>query len=216
MFTRITVSVGSLLIAILAPTGAAILGAGAASADPSQDDHFLALLSQNDVPALSGVPSLIATAHQICRNLDAGMPADALVDALVDNANTVTPGADRARLVRTETRFLVAAVQAYCPNNQGRAAVTSPAGWNQPRHRVVLASLIKETNPADPLPPSPGPQAQNLTPPQAVAPSPPTKVAPPVVGPPPGGGGGGGGTGGGTGGASPLPPLEPGIIALAP
>ncbi|MDT5139061.1 MAG: hypothetical protein QOD58_3323 [Mycobacterium sp.] len=216
MFARITVSVGTLLFATLALTGAAILRSGAASADPSQDDRFLALLSQNDVPALSGVPSLIATAHQICRNLDAGMPADALVDALVDNANNVTPGADRARLARTEARFLVAAVEAYCPNNRGRAAVTTPAGWNTPRHRVVLASLIKETNPADPLPPAPGPQAENLTPPQAAAPSTPRKVAPPVVGPPPGGGGGGGGTGGGTGGVAPLPPMEPGIIALAP
>src|SRR6478735_3045445 len=110
MFNRLTVSVGSLSAAVL--TGAAILGAGAASADPSQDDQFLALLSQNDVPALSGVPSLIATAHQICSNLDAGMSADALVAALVDNANNVTPGADRARLARTEARFLVAAVQA--------------------------------------------------------------------------------------------------------
>ena len=216
MFTRITVSVGSLFIAISVLTGAAILRSGTAAADPNQDDRFLALLSQNGVSALSGVPSLIATAHQICGNLDAGMSADALVAALVDNANNVTPGADRARLTRTEARFLASAVEAYCPNNQGRAAVTIPAGWNTPRHLVVLASLIKETNPAEPLPPAPGPQAQNLTPPQAVAPPPPRKVAPPVVGPPPGGGGGGGGTGGGTGGIAPIPPLEPGIIALAP
>jgi hypothetical protein len=216
MFTRIIVSVGSLLTATSVLTGAAILRSGPASADPNQDDRFLALLSQNDVPALSGVPSLIATAHQICRNLDAGMSADALVDALVDNANNVTPGADRARLARTEARFLNAAVEAYCPNHQGRAAVTMPAGWSEPRHRVVLASLIKETNPADPLPPAPGADAQNLTPPQAVAPPPPRKQAPPVVGPPPGGGGGGGGSGGGTGGVAPIPPLEPGIIALAP
>jgi Protein of unknown function (DUF732) len=216
MFTRIIVSVGSLLTATSVLTGAAILRSGPASADPNQDDRFLALLSQNDVPALSGVPSLIATAHQICSNLDAGMSADALVDALVDNANNVTPGADRARLARTEARFLNAAVEAYCPNNHGRAAVNVPAGWNEPRHRVVLASLIKETNPADPLPPAPGADAQNLTPPQAVAPPPPKKQAPPVVGPPPGGGGGGGGSGGGTGGIAPIPPMEPGIIALAP
>src|SRR4051812_9565429 len=72
MFTRIIVAAGSLLIASSALTGTAILRSGAASADPNQDDRFLALLSQNDVPALSGVPSLIATAHQICRNLDAG------------------------------------------------------------------------------------------------------------------------------------------------
>ena len=216
MFTRVIFSVGSLLIASSVLTGAAILRSGPASADPNQDDRFLALLSQNDVPALSGVPSLIATAHQICRNLDAGMSADALVDALVDNANNVTPGADRARLARTEARFLVAAVEAYCPNNQGRAAVTIPAGWNESRHRVVLASLIKETNPADPLPPAPGPEAQNLMPPQAVGPPPPRKAAPPVVGPPPGGGGGGGGSGGGIGGVGPIPPMEPGIIGLAP
>ena len=216
MSTRITASVGYLFAAILVLTGAAVLRGGTASADPNQDDRFLALLSENGVSALSGVPSLIATAHQICGNLDAGMSADALVDALVDNANNVTPGADRARLERTEARFLAAAVEAYCPNNRGRAAVTIPAGWNKPGHRVLLASLIKETNPADPLPPAPGPEAQNLTPPQAAAPTPPRKVAPPVVGPPPGGGGGGGGNGGGSGGVAPIPPMEPGIIALAP
>lgn len=215
MSSRITTSAGYLSTALAALTSVAILGGGAASADPSQDEHFLALLSQKDVSALSGVPSLIATAHQICGNLDAGMSANALVDALVDNANNVTPGADRNRLVRSEGRFLAAAVEAYCPHNLGKVAAI-PVNWTAPQHRVVLATVIKVTNPENPGPPTPGPQAQNLTPPQAVAPPPPTKAAPPVVGPPPGGGGGGGGTGGGTGGAGPLPPLEPGIIALAP
>lgn len=213
MFTRITVAVGSLFAAILLLCGAAILRGGAASADPKQDEGFLELLSQNGVSALSGVPSLIATAHQICSSLDAGMSPDALVDELVNNANAVTPGADPARLARTEARFLAAAVQAYCPKYQGRVA---PAGWDKPRHRVVPASLFKETNPADPIPPSPGPEAQNLKPPQAVAPPPAAKVAPPVVGPPPGRGGGGGGNGGGSAGVAPTPPMEPGIIALAP
>lgn len=216
MFTRITVSVGSLLTAILALTGVATLRGAAASADPNQDDGFLALLNQSGVGALSGVPSLIATAHEICRRLDAGVSADALMDSLLANANNVTPGADPARLARTEARFLAVSVEAYCPNHQGRLAFATPAGWTKPGHRVALVSLIKETNPADPLPPSPGQDAQNLIPPQAVAPPPPKKMAPPVAGSPPGGGGGGGGNGGGTGGISPMPPMEPGIITLAP
>jgi hypothetical protein len=215
MFTSITTRAGSPVTAIVVLTGAAILRGGAASADSNQDDQFLALLSQQGVPAVSGAPSLIATAHQICRKLDAGMSADALVDALVNNANSVTPGADPGRLARTEARFLTAAVEAYCPNDQGKVAFTNPAGWNEPRHRVMLASLIEGAMPANPTPPQ-GPEAQKLKRPQAVAPPPPKKVAPPVVGPPPGSGGGGGGNGGGTGGVAPTPPMGPGIIALGP
>ncbi|PJE14122.1 DUF732 domain-containing protein [Mycobacterium sp.] len=217
MFTRITVAAGSLLTTVSLLSGAAMVHAGAASADSSQDDHFLALLDQKGVSALSGVPALIATAHQICGSLASGMSADALVAALVDNANNVTPGADPGRLLRTESRFLDAAVEAYCPDYRGRVVFTNPAGWSRPKYAVVLASsLIKVANPEIPTPPGPGAEAQNLTPPSAVAPPPPRKTAPPVVGPPPGGGGGGGGTGGGTGGVSPTPPMEPGIITLAP
>jgi hypothetical protein len=216
MFTGITTHAGSLVTAIVVLTGAAILRGGAASADPNQDDQFLALLRQEGVPALSGVPSLIATAHKVCRNLDAGMSADAVVDAMVDYANTVTPSADPGRVRRSETRFVIAAVGAYCPNDQGKMAFTNPAGWNEPRHQVVLASLIEGATPANPTMPLPQvPDAQRLIPPHAPAPTP-LKKAPPVVGPPPGAGGGGGGNGGGTGGAATTPPMEPGIITLAP
>lgn len=217
MSTRITVAAGSLLAGVSLLYGAAAVHAAASWADTAQDDQFLALLDQKGVSAISGVPALIATAHQICGGLASGMSADALLDALVDTANTVTPGADPARLVRTESRFLDAAVEAYCPNNRGRVVFTNPAAWSQSKHVVVLASsLIKGANPEIPAPPGPGVEAQNLTPPAVVAPPQPRKPAPPVVGPPPGSGGGGEGTGGGTGGVSPMPPLEPGIITLAP
>lgn len=218
MFTRITVAAGSLLATVALLNGAALVHAGPASADPGQDDQFLALLDQKGISPLSGVPALIATAHQICSSLASGMSPDALVNALVDTANNVTPGADPGRLLRTETRFFDAAVEAYCPNNRGRVVITNPAGWSQPKHVVVLASsMIKGANPEIPTPPGPGVEAQNLTPPPAAVPPQPRKVAPPMVGPPPGGGGGAGGTGGGAGGASPMPPpLEPGIITLAP
>lgn len=215
MFIRITSSVGSLFTSIAALAGAAILGCGAASADPNQDDQFLALLSQKGVSALSGVPSLIETAHKICSRLDAGMSADAVVDALIDNANNVTPGADQGRLARSQARFLAAAVEVYCPNNQGSLAFASPAGWHSPTHRVVFASFIQGINPPNPPPPAPAVDIQTQIPPQSVAPPPTRKTAPPVAGPLPGGGGGGG-TGDGPNGSIPKPPSGPGIIALVP
>ena len=173
----------------------------------NQDDQFLTLLGQEGIPPISGVPALIDTAHQICGLLAGGTSPNAVVQALVDNANAVTPGADPGRLARSETLFLKAAVGAYCPG--------SPVGWNG-RHRVLLASFPKEVQEPAPAPLPRVPDANKLISPRVMAPAPPPKKAPPVVGPPPGGGGGGGGNGGGTGGATTKPPLEPGIITLAP
>jgi Protein of unknown function (DUF732) len=121
MFTGITTHVGSLVTAIVVLTGAAILQGGAAAADSNQDAQFLALLNRQGIPAESEVPSLIDTAHQVCRSFDAGMSADAVVDAMVNFAYSVNP-ADRDRLARTEARFIIAAVEAYCPNDQGKIA----------------------------------------------------------------------------------------------
>lgn len=214
MSTETITHAGSLVTAIVALTGAAILRGGAAAADSNQDDQFLALLSQEGIPAVSGVPALVKTAHEVCADLAGGMSADGVVDALVDYANAVTPGPDPGRLRRTETRFAIAAVRAYCPGN--KLSVTKPAGSNGTR-RVVLASFTEGDNPAVPPPALPAvPDAKPLTPPQAVASPPPPKVAPRIVGPPPGGGGGGGGNGGGRGGVTTTPPVEPGIITLAP
>ena len=211
MFTGITTHAGCLVSGVAALTGAAILCGGAASADQNQDDQFLALLSQEGVPAISGVPDLIRTAHKVCSELDGGVPADTVVDQLVNNANIITPGADPGRLRRTETRFVIASAGAYCPNHQ-----VGFANRNGSTHRVKLASFIEGANVTNPVPPIPQvPNAQTLKPQRALAPAPPKK-APPVVGHPPGGGGGGGGNGGGTGGIAPTPPMEPGIISLAP
>src|SRR6202050_1957176 len=51
---------------------AAIICAGAASADPSQQDQFVALLEQDQIPLIDNLPALVARAHQICRELDGG------------------------------------------------------------------------------------------------------------------------------------------------
>lgn len=203
---------GSVVAAILVLTGAAILRGGAASADPNQDDQFLALLSQQGVPAVSGIPDLIKTAHAVCGELNSGVPTDTVVDEFEGFANSVSPGADPGRVHRSAIRFVRASAGAYCPNHQ-----VGFTNRNGSRHGAKLTSFVEGadlTNPVPPLPQVPG--VQMLRPPAAPAPAPPKK-APRVVGPPPGGGGGGGGTGGGIGGLAPTPPpVQPGIIALAP
>ena len=149
MFTAITrrtgiaSHAGVLVTTIVFLSGAAILRGAAAAADPNEDDHFLALLAQEGIPALEGVPSLVDTAHKVCRALNAGIPADRVVEAMVDYADSNDP-AERfyapGRLARTEARFITASVGAYCPNNQSKIAfiVTNPAArWVDPAHRVA-------------------------------------------------------------------------------
>jgi hypothetical protein len=213
MFTGVATHAGLLITATVVLAGAAILRGDAASADPNQDDQFLALLSHEGVPAISGVPELIKTAHEVCGELDGGVPVDVVVDELVKNANNITPGADPDRLRRTETRFVKASTGAYCPNHQ-----VGFTNRNGSTHRVKLSSFATGADATNPIPPAPQvPDAQMQKPPPAAAAPTPPKNAPPVVGPPPGSGGGvGGGGGGGSGGLAPTPPGGPGIITLAP
>ena len=142
MFTGITSHAGALVSAIVVLTGAAILRGGAAAADPNQDDQFLALLEKEDIPALENVPALIATAHTICRELDAGFAVDAVVNDMRNNSVTTpsdTQFPDR-RITSTIDRFITAAVEAYCPDDQRKIAsiMANPApGSSEPTHRIA-------------------------------------------------------------------------------
>jgi hypothetical protein len=211
MFTGITTHASHYPVtAFAALTGAAILGCGAASADSSQDDQFLALLSQQGIPALSGVPDLIKTAHEVCGELNSGVPTDAVVSEFEEFANSTTPGRDPGRVHRSAIRFVSASAGAYCPNHQ--VGFTKRNGQS---YRVELTSFVEgATNPIPPLPSIP--DAATLNPPPAAAPAAPKKATektPPVAGPPSGSSVGPGGNGGGEGGKG---PLEPGRITLAP
>ncbi|ORW49964.1 hypothetical protein AWB90_08145 [Mycobacterium paraense] len=223
MFIGTTGRSGVLITALALLTGAAILRGAAAAADPNQDDRFLALLDQEGIPALQGVPNLIETAHDVCRTLDAGMPAAGLVDAMVNNAFGIDP-AEReyapGRLARTEARFITAAVGAYCPYNQGKIASirANRTGWNGSTRRILVVPSGEITDPNPPQIPTPPPAAQIQAPRQPVAappppkqppppaqkPPPPRQVAepPPQAPPPPAAGPQPGGAGGGSGGAS--------------
>ena len=208
MFTSITSRAGALVTAIVVLSGGAILRGGAAAADPDPDDQFLALLDQQQIPALDNVPSLIAAAHGICRKLDGGEPVDALVDD-VRKSTFTDPGGRQfpaRRVTTTIDRFIIASVEAYCPSDEskiGPIMANRAPGSNKPMHgagaythnavmdadRTVLASLggavpVGETTP-DPQIPAPPPTAQILTPPIVASPPPKQSPPPPKQSPPP-------------------------------
>ncbi|OBH81733.1 hypothetical protein A5681_24480 [Mycobacterium scrofulaceum] len=218
MFTSTTIRAGAMVAAIAVLIGVVLLPHGAAAADPNPDDQFVALLDQKGIPALENVPSLIATAHRVCRQLDGGMPVDGVVDDMRERAfkaNSSGGPYPADRVARTIARFISAAVEAYCPNDQPKIAslqgmanalpgATEPAPRITALHVIGVASQtptgevclagcgalpVGETAPPEPpqLPPPPPPTAQNLAPPRpVVTPSPPQQPPPPQQAPQPG------------------------------
>ena len=121
MRTGIT-SLADALVGVAVVLTAAIISAGAAGADPSQQqDQFLALLEQEQIPAMDNVPGLVARAHEICGQLDGGASVNSVVDDEINSAFGDNPRLhlypDRVR--RTAVRFITASVDVYCPSHQG-------------------------------------------------------------------------------------------------
>ena len=122
MRTGIT-SLAVALVSAFVVLTAAIFCAGAAGADPGQQDQFLALLEQEQIPPIDDgeVPGVVARAHQICGELNGGTPVDAMVNEEMNRGYGENPRLhlypDRVR--RTAIRFVTAAVKVYCPRHQG-------------------------------------------------------------------------------------------------
>jgi len=98
---------------------AAIICAGAASADPSQEDQFVALLEQDQIPLIDNLPALVARAHQICHELDGGTSVEAVVNEEMNGIFEDKPAyrqlSDRVR--RTAVRFVAVSADVYCPSH---------------------------------------------------------------------------------------------------
>jgi hypothetical protein len=125
--TSVRTGITSLAAALVSGSvvlAAAIICAGAAGADPSQQDQFLALLEQEQIPPVDDgeVVGVVARAHQICGDLNSGTPVDTLVNDEMDRAYAENPRlhlyADRVR--RTSIRFITASVNVYCPSHRGQ------------------------------------------------------------------------------------------------
>jgi hypothetical protein len=118
---------------------AAVICAGAASADPSpsqQDlqDYFVAQLAADQIPVIDNLPALVARAHQICRELDGGASVYAVVDEEMNGMFEQNPEYRQvsARVHRTAVRFIATSVQVYCPSHFYDPYVSNDAGFSIP------------------------------------------------------------------------------------
>ena len=122
--TGITRFIDALVSASVVLT-AAIVCSGAASADPSQQDQqdqqdqFVSLLAQDQVPVMDNLPALVTRAHQICGELNRGVPISAVVDEEMNGIYAENPSYHQqsARVKRTAIRFIAVSAEVYCPNH---------------------------------------------------------------------------------------------------
>jgi hypothetical protein len=113
-------SLADALVSASVMLAAAISCASAASADPSQQDQFVALLAQLQIPATDNVPGLVYRAHELCGKLDRGTPFQAVVDEVTNTSYQDNPSLHLVpdRVTRTAVRFITASVDVYCPSHQ--------------------------------------------------------------------------------------------------
>jgi hypothetical protein len=112
-------SLADALVSASAVLAAAVICAGAASADPSQQDQFVALLEQDGIPLIDNLPALVARAHQICAELNGGTSVYTVVDEEMNGMFEETPAyrQDAARVHRTAVRFIAVSAEVYCPSH---------------------------------------------------------------------------------------------------
>jgi hypothetical protein len=98
---------------------AAIICAGAASADPSQQDQFVALLEQDQIPLIDNLPALVARAHQICGELNGGASVETVVNEEMNGIFEENPAYHQIsnRVRRTAIRFIAVSADVYCPSH---------------------------------------------------------------------------------------------------
>ena len=118
MRTGITSLVDALVSASVVLT-AAIICAGAASADPSQQDQFVALLKQDQIPPMDNVPALVDRAHQICGELNGGASVATVVNEEMNGIFEENPAYHQIsnRVRRTAIRFIAVSADVYCPSH---------------------------------------------------------------------------------------------------
>jgi Protein of unknown function (DUF732) len=111
---------------------AAIICAGAASADPSQQDQFVELLEQDQIPVMDNLPALVARAHQICRELDGGASVYTVVDEEMNAIFEDNPAyhLESARVHRTAIRFIAVSAEVYCPSHLTDPYVSDDVGFS--------------------------------------------------------------------------------------
>ena len=118
MRTGIT-SLADALVSASVVLTTAIICAGAAGADPSQQDQFVALLEQDQIPLIDNLPALVARAHQICGELDGGASVKTVVREEMNGIFEENPAYHQVsgRVRRTAVRFVAVSSDVYCPSH---------------------------------------------------------------------------------------------------
>ena len=134
MRTGIT-SLADALVSASVVLTAAIICAGAASADPSQQDQqdqFVALLEQDQVPVMDNLPALVARAHQICGELNGGASVYTVVNEEMNSIFEENPAyhQESARVHRTAIRFIAVSAEVYCPSHLTDPYVSNDVGFS--------------------------------------------------------------------------------------
>jgi hypothetical protein len=99
---------------------ALIVCAGAANAEPSQEDQFVALLAQDQIPLIDNLPALVARAHRICGELDGGASVKTVVREEMNGIFEENPEYHQisGRVIRTAVRFVAVSADVYCPSHR--------------------------------------------------------------------------------------------------
>ena len=110
------------LVVALVVAAAALTCAGAASANPTpqeQQDQFVELLEQDQVPLVDNLPTLVARAHQICHELNSGTSVYSVLDEEMNGMFEEDPALRQqaARVHRTAIRFIAVSSEVYCPSH---------------------------------------------------------------------------------------------------
>ena len=131
MRTGIT-SLADALVSASVVLTAAVICAGAASADPSQQDQFVTLLEQDQIPVFDNLPALVARAHQICGELDGGASVETVVTEEMNGMFEENPAyrQESARVHRTAIRFIAVSAEVYCPSHLTDPYVSDDVGFS--------------------------------------------------------------------------------------
>ena len=127
-----TTSLAGALVSASVVLTAAIICAGAASADPTQQDQFVALLEQDQIPPINDLPALVARAHQICRELNGGASVYTVVNEEMNGIFEENPAyrQETARVHRTAIRFIAVSAEVYCPSHLADPYVSDDVGFS--------------------------------------------------------------------------------------
>ncbi|MGA9490608.1 MAG: DUF732 domain-containing protein [Mycobacterium sp.] len=112
---------------------AAIICAGAARADPSQQqEQFVELLEQDQIPLIDNLPALVARAHHICDELNGGASVYTVVDEEMNGIFEENPAyhQESAKVHRTAIRFIAVSAEVYCPSHLTDPYVSDDVGFS--------------------------------------------------------------------------------------